>query len=94
MTRKMLPFNTSDCLIEVTAWAGLTVFSILRVNILMVYKHANYYTTNYSLDPPQHNTMTNVKNYSLDPPLHNTMTNVKTYALDPPQHNTMTNVIA
>jgi len=25
MTRKMWPFNTGDCLIEVTAWAGFTV---------------------------------------------------------------------
>ena len=24
-TRKMWPFNTGDCLIEVTTWAGLTV---------------------------------------------------------------------
>ena len=24
-TRKRWPFNTGDCLIEVTAWAGLTV---------------------------------------------------------------------
>jgi len=24
----MLPFNTGDCLIEVTAWAGLTVYVI------------------------------------------------------------------
>ena len=47
-----------------TAWTGLTAFSILRVNILMVYKHANYNTTYYSLDPPQHNTMTNAKNYA------------------------------
>ena len=23
--RKMCPFNTGDCLIEVTAWTGLTV---------------------------------------------------------------------
>jgi len=64
----------------VTAWAGLTVLSILRVNILMVYKHADYNTTNYSLDPPQHNTMTNVKNYPLPPSQHNTMANVKNYA--------------
>ena len=26
--RKMWPFNTDDCLIEVTAWAGLTVVAI------------------------------------------------------------------
>jgi len=26
MTRKGWPFNTGNCLIEVTAWAGLTVF--------------------------------------------------------------------
>ena len=25
----MWPFNTGDCLIEVTAWAGLTVFTCL-----------------------------------------------------------------
>ena len=25
-TRKRWPFNTVDCLIEVTAWAGLTVY--------------------------------------------------------------------
>ena len=25
MTRKKWPFNTGDCLIEVTSWAGLTV---------------------------------------------------------------------
>ena len=25
-TRKMWPFNTGDCLIEVTTWAGLTVY--------------------------------------------------------------------
>ena len=25
-TRKKWPFNTGDCLIEVTAWAGLTVY--------------------------------------------------------------------
>ena len=25
-TRKRWPFNTGDCLIEVTAWAGLTVY--------------------------------------------------------------------
>ena len=27
MTRKRLPFNTGDCLKEVTAWAGMTVFT-------------------------------------------------------------------
>jgi len=49
----------------VTEWAGLTALSILRVNILMVYKHANSNTTNYSLDLLQHNTMANVKkNYA------------------------------
>ena len=26
MTRKKLPFNTGDCLIEVTTWTGLTVY--------------------------------------------------------------------
>jgi hypothetical protein len=26
------PFNTGDCLIEVTAWAGLTVYTITLVN--------------------------------------------------------------
>ena len=46
------------------AWAGLTAFSILRLNILMVYKHTNYNTTNYALDPTFHNTMANVKNYA------------------------------
>jgi hypothetical protein len=28
-TRKELPFNTRDCLIEETAWAGLTVIVVL-----------------------------------------------------------------
>ena len=27
-----LPFNTSDCLIEVAAWAGLAVLTILLAN--------------------------------------------------------------
>jgi hypothetical protein len=26
-----MPFNTGDCLIEVTAWAGLTVNSLLNI---------------------------------------------------------------
>jgi hypothetical protein len=33
-TRKWWPFNTGDCLIEVTAWAGLTVYK----NINTLYK--------------------------------------------------------
>jgi hypothetical protein len=31
-TRKRWPFNTGDCLIEVTAWAGLTVFGLWELN--------------------------------------------------------------
>jgi len=27
-TRKEWPFNTGDCLIEVTSWVGLTVYQI------------------------------------------------------------------
>ena len=29
-TRKKCPFNTGDCLIEVTTWAGLTVYRVLE----------------------------------------------------------------
>jgi hypothetical protein len=31
-TRKMCPFNTGDCLIEVTTWESLTVFLIYCTN--------------------------------------------------------------
>jgi hypothetical protein len=37
-TRKMWPFNTGDCLIEVNAWAGLTVFIYrLRSIVVIIY---------------------------------------------------------
>jgi hypothetical protein len=29
-TTKLLPFNTDDCLIEVTLWTGLTVLSSIE----------------------------------------------------------------
>jgi hypothetical protein len=33
-TRKRWPFNLDDCSIEITAWAGLTVFYITLVLLL------------------------------------------------------------
>ena len=35
MTRKGLPFNTDDCLIEVSALAGLTVYVVNQVQTLV-----------------------------------------------------------
>ena len=32
-TRKRRPFNTGDCLTEVTAWAGLTAYNLALHNI-------------------------------------------------------------
>ena len=34
-TRKRLPLNTGYCLIEVTAWAGLTVFKTISSTVLI-----------------------------------------------------------
>jgi hypothetical protein len=34
MTRKGWPFNTGDCLIEVTTWAGLTVYIYLFTHLV------------------------------------------------------------
>ena len=31
-TRKMWPLNTSDCLIDVTLWTGLSVYSFIYIN--------------------------------------------------------------
>ena len=33
----MLPFNTGDCLIEVTAWAGLTVYIFFAFELNAVF---------------------------------------------------------
>jgi hypothetical protein len=40
-TRKMWPFNTGDCIIEVTSWVGLTVQSF----ILELFEEKNQATT-------------------------------------------------
>jgi len=42
MTRKRLPFNTGDCLREVTTWAGLTVY-----DIQVVMSDSNFFTLSH-----------------------------------------------
>jgi hypothetical protein len=43
--KKMLPLNTGDCLIEVTSWAGLTIYFVvfLRNMTSPMLKGLNYY---------------------------------------------------
>jgi hypothetical protein len=43
-TRKWLPFNTGDCLIEVTAWAGLTVYIFFIFQYIHLARTLKYYS--------------------------------------------------
>ena len=52
-TRKKWPFNTGDCLIEVTAWAGLTVYKYLytedNLHKLILYIHNTYFCNGHGI---------------------------------------------
>jgi hypothetical protein len=41
-TRKRWPFNTGDCLIEVTSWAGLTVYYKKQCNVTSFWYSVQY----------------------------------------------------